>query len=70
MSIKRRPPRDQRPAEKVVEGDSAVLDRDDETNAPSWRARTASSDAIGTAKASSAAIIPTETLPLAAIRRG
>lgn len=39
MSMKRKPPRDQLPAEKVEEGDIAVLDREDETGAPSWRPR-------------------------------
>jgi len=39
MSIKRRPPRDQQPAETVEEGDIAVLDRDDHQDMPSWRPR-------------------------------
>jgi len=39
MSIKRRPPRDEQPADKVEEGDIAALDRDDERDTPSWRPR-------------------------------
>jgi hypothetical protein len=39
MSIKRRPSRIGQPAEKIEEGDIAVLDREDEDNAPSWRTR-------------------------------
>jgi hypothetical protein len=39
MSIKRRPPRDRRPAEEVEEGGIAVLDREKDQNAPSWRSR-------------------------------
>jgi hypothetical protein len=39
MSIKRKPGRDRRPADHVEEGDTAVLDRDDEQDAPSWRPR-------------------------------
>jgi hypothetical protein len=39
MSIKRRPPRDERPADKVEEGDLAALDREDHQDAPSWRPR-------------------------------
>ena len=39
MSIKRRPARDRQPADKVEEGDVALLDRDDEQDAPSWRPR-------------------------------
>jgi hypothetical protein len=40
MSITRRPSRiGQQPAVKIEEGDTAVLDREDETNAPNWRPR-------------------------------
>jgi hypothetical protein len=39
MSIIRRQPRDRQPAEKVEEGDIAMLDRDGDPDAPSWRPR-------------------------------
>jgi len=37
MSMKRRPPRIGQPANKVEEGDIAVLDRDDDRDMPAWR---------------------------------
>jgi hypothetical protein len=39
MSIKRKTPRDQQPADKAEEGEIAVLDREDDQDAPSWRPR-------------------------------
>ena len=39
MSMKRRPPRIGQPANKVEEGDIAVLDREGDQDAPSWRPR-------------------------------
>jgi hypothetical protein len=39
MSIKRKLPRDEQSADKVEEGDIAVLDREDDRNAPNWRPR-------------------------------
>jgi hypothetical protein len=39
MSIKRRPARNQQPADKVEDGDIAVLARDNDENKPSWRPR-------------------------------
>lgn len=37
MSMKRRTPRNGQPADKVEEGDVAVLDRDDDRDTPAWR---------------------------------
>ncbi len=39
MSIKRRPPRDQLPADKVEASEIAVLEREDDHDASGWRPR-------------------------------
>lgn len=39
MSRRRRPARDRQPADRVEEGDVAVLGREDGQDLPSWRPR-------------------------------